>query len=453
VATNTINLGSSSIDVSSIVTNLTNNKRKATDKALTAQTTSNKTQISALGNFTASLTSLQNAIKALSDGSAFKTHKTTISEPTVLSAVTDADAQSNTYTIEVTKLATAQKTTSVAFAGGGKTTVGVGSLTIAIGAKSMTLDVKPPANTLENIRDAINKASGNPGVTASIVTGTDGAHLTLTSSSTGKQNAFKVSASGDAALAQLAFDPATDSATVVAQDAEFTIDGNTKATSPTNTVASAIDGVTLTLSKAGTTTVAVQTDTSAVATGLTSLVTAYNQFITQYQTLTKYDPTNQQVGALIGDATVTSIKSQMSALLGSQSSGNTTGPRSLSDLGVAFQLGGTLKFDATKLTKALATSPGETQALLSGSQGVTVKLDKMIADWTSSKGILSQRTANLNTRAKDIVKKTADFEVTMQAFVDRITKQYTALDTMMTKLSSTSSYLQQQFDALSSNKG
>jgi flagellar hook-associated protein 2 len=40
----------------------------------------------------------------------------------------------------------------------------------------------------------------------------------------------------------------------------------------------------------------------------------------------------------------------------------------------------------------------------------------------------------------------------MQSFVNRITKQYTALDTMMTKLGSTSSYLQQQFDALSKNR-
>jgi flagellar hook-associated protein 2 len=451
MATNTINLGSSSLDVAGVVKGLSDNKRREPDKAIAKLYDTNKTKISAVGNFTSSLTNLQNAIKALSDGTAFKTHKTTVSEPTVLTAVTDADAQSNTYTIDVTKLATAQKTNSVPFASS-KTVLGSGSLTFSIGDKAMTLDIKPPGNTLENIRDVINKASNNPGVTASIVTGSDGAHLTLTSASTGKQNAFKVTANGDPALQQLAFDPATDTATTIAQDAEFTIDGNTKATSPTNTVASAIDGVTLTLSKVGTATMAIQTDTSAVATGLTSLVTAYNQFVALYQTLTKYDQTNQQVGALIGDATVTSIKSQMTALLGSQSSGNTAGPRSLSDLGVAFQLGGTLKFDATKLTKALATSPGETQALLSGPQGVTVKLDKMIADWTSSKGILSQRTANLNSSKKDIDKKSADFEITMQSFVDRITKQYTALDTMMTKLGSTSSYLQQQFDALSKNK-
>jgi flagellar hook-associated protein 2 len=448
VATNTINLGSSSIDVAGIVKKLSDAKRQKTDESLANLKATNKTKISAVGNFTASLTNLQSAIKALSDGTAFKAHKTTISEPTVLSAVADADARANNYTIDVTQLATAQKTTSVALAGG-KAAVGTGALTIAIGGKSMTLDVKPPANTLESIRDAINKAQGNPGVTASIVTGTDGAHLTLTSASTGKQNAFTVSANGDAGLAQLAFDPARDTATIAAQDAEFTIDGATKATSPTNSVASAIDGVTLTLTKIGTSSVDIQTDTGAVATSLNSLVTAYNQFISTYQTLTKYDQTNQQVGALIGDATVTSIKAQISTLVGSKSSGTAAGPHSLSDLGVAFQLGGTLKFDATKLTKALAASPAETQDLLSGSQGVAAKLDKMIAGWTSTTGILSQRTANLNARDKDIGKKQAAFDITMQAFYDRTTKQFTALDTMMTKLNGTSSYLQQQFDALS----
>jgi flagellar hook-associated protein 2 len=40
----------------------------------------------------------------------------------------------------------------------------------------------------------------------------------------------------------------------------------------------------------------------------------------------------------------------------------------------------------------------------------------------------------------------------MQDYSDRLTKQYTALDAMMTKLAGTSSYLQQQFDALTANK-
>lgn len=451
MASNPVNLGSSSIDVASIVSNLTANKRAATDKSLAAQVTANTTQISAIGNFTSSLTSLQTAMKALTDGSAFTTQKTSVGDSTILSAVADSDAQPNNYNIVVNQLAASQKTTSTSFADS-KTAVGTGTLTITIGGKSMNLDVASGANSLETIRDSINKASDNPGVSAAIVTGSDGAHLVLTSVSTGKDNAFTVTSSGgDGNLSQLDFDPATDTATTAAQDAEFTIDG-LAATSATNTTGTAIDGVTLTFAKVGPSSVNITNDTSAVSTAITSLVASYNNFISTYQQLTKYDATNQQVGALIGDATLMSIKSQMSQLIGSQASGVSSGPRSLSDLGVSFQVDGTLKFDSTKLTKVLATNPKETQALLSGTNGIAPKLDKMITAWTSSSGILTQRTANLNTKAKDLTQQQADYNVTIQAYSDRLTKQYTALDAMMTKLAGTSSYLTQQFDALTASK-
>ena len=43
---------------------------------------------------------------------------------------------------------------------------------VSIGGKSMSLNVASGSNSLQNIRDAINKSSDNPGVTASIITGT-----------------------------------------------------------------------------------------------------------------------------------------------------------------------------------------------------------------------------------------------------------------------------------------
>ena len=285
----------------------------------------------------------------------------------------------------------------------------------------------------------------------------------LTSSVTGKDNAFKVVTSGgDGGLSQLDFDPATGTPTVAAQDAEFTIDG-LAASSPTNVVTKAIDGVTLTLSKVSATDgktppaaiptqVTITNDTSAVSGALSSLVTAYNSFISTYQQLTKYDATNQQVGALIGDATVNSIKSQVSTLIGSQFTGNASGPTSLSDLGVAFQVDGTLKLDTTKLNKALADNPRETQNLLSGDNGIAPRLDKLITGWTSSTGILTQRTNNLNQKKSDLADAQTDLDKQMQDYADRLTKQYTALDAMMTKLAGTSSYLQQQFDALTASK-
>jgi flagellar hook-associated protein 2 len=116
---------------------------------------------------------------------------------------------------------------------------------------------------------------------------------------------------------------------------------------------------------------------------------------------------------------------------------------------VSFQVDGTLKYDSTKLTSALSANPSGVKDLLSGTtNGIAPKLDKLITGWTSSSGILTQRTANLNQKIKDLADQQTAWDQTMTDYTTRLTTQYTALDTMMTKLSSTSSYLTQQFDAL-----
>lgn len=289
-------------------------------------------------------------------------------------------------------------------------------------------------------------------MTATIVNGNDGAHLALTSRSTGKSGGFSVNAiGGDGGLARLAFDPAVDAAVIGAQDAEFSVNG-VATTSPSNTVTSVIDGLTLSLQKAGDSSVVVQADTSEVAIGLTSLVAAYNQFVSQYRTVTGYDAAKAEAGAMIGDATVTAIKTQVSALLGARVSSGHVRPNSLSDLGVAFQVGGTLSFNTARLANALAISSGDVQDLLSGPRGIAVTLARLIAGWTSKNGILSRRAANLQVQAKAVERKAASFETSMEAYSNRIARQYTSLDTLMSKLDSTSAYLQRQFDALSSGK-
>ena len=46
---------------------------------------------------------------------------------------------------------------------------------------------------MSGIATAINSASGNPGVTATVIQGTDGAHLLLSSSQTGESNTIQMS--------------------------------------------------------------------------------------------------------------------------------------------------------------------------------------------------------------------------------------------------------------------
>ncbi|MBB3225602.1 flagellar hook-associated protein 2 [Luteibacter sp. Sphag1AF] len=452
----TTSIGSSSIDVTSIVTNLVANKRAAQDTKIANDTSATNTQISALGNFTSQLTALQTAMKTLTDGTAFTTQTANISTDGAkyLSATASTTSVSGSYSIAITQLAAAQKTTSSAFSGGASAKVGTGALTLSVGDKSMTLNLDSSNNTVQNIRDAINKSSSNPGVTATIVTGTDGAHLVLTSASTGVANQFKVTSSGgDGNLAALNFDPATDTPSVAAKDALFSIDG-LAASSPSNAISSAIDGLSLTLNAvtdpASPVQVSVTSDQTAAKTAVSNFVTAYNSFVAMYKTLTKYDTVNNQAGALLGDATITTVKSQLASMVGTTLTGSNavSGIGSLSDIGVSLQVDGTLKLDNTKLTKALNTNSRQVQNLFSGSTGIATNIDKAITGWTGSNGIFATRTLTLNQKIKDLAQQTTDLNTSMTAYSARLTTQYSALDAMMTKLAGTTDYLTQQFASL-----
>jgi flagellar hook-associated protein 2 len=438
----------SGLDVDSLVSQLVAAKKKPQQDQITAQATKAQTQISALGQVSAALSALKSALSSFSDGSALAAHTVAVGDSDVLSATARTGAVNGSYKIEVTKLAGAMKASSGAFSDS-DATVGTGTLTIAVGDKQMSLDIDAAHASLAQIRDAINKSSDNPGVSATIVTGSDGAHLVLRGTRTGTDNGFSVSASGgDGGLSALGYDPDAASGnglTVIdpAQDAEYTIDG-LPGHSAGNTVSTAIDGLTLNLAAEGTSTVTVSSDTAKASNAVTNLVNTYNSFVTIYKNLTKYDATTETSGALIGDATLNSIKSTLATVIGGPSNGHT-----LSDMGVALQLDGTLAVeDNSKLNDALADGATALQSLFGGDDGLAGKLNSALDKWVGNDGILETRTDNLNKQLDDLSDRQDELDARMDALTTRYTRQFSTLDTLLTKLNSTSSYLTQQFDAL-----
>ena len=107
-------------------------------------------------------------------------------------------------------LASAHRLASKPYLDGGATTaIGYGSLAITVGDESFDVEIPQDANTLEDIRDAINNSSDNTGVQATLLNGTEGTRLILTSRKTGEEHAIKIVASGgDGGLAALNYDPA-----------------------------------------------------------------------------------------------------------------------------------------------------------------------------------------------------------------------------------------------------
>jgi flagellar hook-associated protein 2 len=233
----------------------------------------------------------------------------------------------------------------------------------SIASGSVTLNAAD--QSLQGIRDAINKA--NIGVSASIVS--DGSanpyHLVLTSTKTGANATMKISVAGDgtnppdATLASLlGYDPAGAQGLVQTSAAQSTLANvnGIAVSSDSNSITGAIQGVTLNVAKLGTTTVDVSRDTKTVTDGVNAFVKAYNDLNKTIAGLTHYNADAKTAGPLQGDSTVRSIQSQLRRQLSTAIEGLGGSLTSLSQVGIAFQKDGSLAVDSTKLNNAVTNN-------------------------------------------------------------------------------------------------
>jgi len=426
----------SNLDVNTIVTALVNAKQSGPQAQITQQATQTSATLTGLASLQTALSSLQSALAALTQTSTFSSFNATLADTTIGTASTMSNAQAGSYTLDVTQLATAQKRSSDAY---DKTAaIGSGTLTIGVGTDSLDLSVSA-TDTLSDIAANINKASGNPGVTATVVYGAGGAQLLLSSSKTGVANGFTISASGDssAGLGALASQLATAGGNE-AQDAKLSLDG-IAITSASNSVSGAIDGVTINLAQTGSTQLTVSQDNSAATTAVQNFVSAYNSYVGTVGTLSSYDATSGTAGVLLGDTTLTSVQRQIAAVLGGRVAGNAIG--SLAALGVTRQPDGTMSLDDSRLASALGSNPDAVRDLFTGTNGYATQLNATLTTFTSSDGVLATRQQSLNDSLTKLDTQQTQLNARMAVYQAQLLKQYTALDTMMSQLNNTSSYL------------
>ena len=380
-------------------------------------------QLSAYGSLKGALSSFQSAVAALATPARFTAVKASVADGTIFSASAAATASASSYSVEVQTLAQAQKLKSGTFAAT-STSVGSGTLTIQFGTYSggsFTLNPEKSAKTisiasgqasLAGVRDAINAADA--GVSASIVNDGSGYRLVVASKDAGLANALKISVADNdandtdnAGLSQLVYDDTTGGTknlteTVEAMNATLVIDG-IAISKPTNTISDAIEGVTLNLLKAGTTSLAVAQDTAGTKAAVESFVKAYNDLNKTLTDLSKYDAANKQASILTGDATVRSVQSQLRGLFNTALSSAGGGLTTLADIGVTFQTDGTLKLDASKLTAALSDSAKDVSTLFAAVGKPTDSLVSFVSSTADTKnGSYAVNVTQLATQGKAV---------------------------------------------------
>lgn len=454
----------SGLDVNSLVSQLVSAEGAPLQQRITRHEVAVTTKVSALGTLKGALAAFKAALDPLKTVDAFQSRKATSADAKIFTVTAGTDAVAGHYDVEVVQLAKAHQLASAPFLAGGSAPVGDGTLTISVGANTFSVTIDPDKATLDDIRNAINSAADNTGVQATLLNTASGSRLVLTASETGADNAIKVAASGgNGGLNQLVYDPLAPpvppapglTQLAPAQNALIRV-ATFDIESDTNVFENAIDGVTITAvkeSEGEEVALDVAFDKISVQSRIQKFVTEYNAMQTQVAKLGKYDAETKTAGPLLGDSLLRSIETETRRGLSEPVSGISGSYTTLASLGITTNASGALTIDNDKLTKALDADAQGVAELFGSENGIAARLSERLETRLATTGDIEGRNTGLKTELKDIARDKEAFTLRMTQVEARYRKQFTALDSLLSQMQSTSAYLTQQLASLPKPQG
>jgi flagellar hook-associated protein 2 len=459
----------SGLDLNTIVDKLTALERQPLNQ-LKKTAADLQTQVSSYGKMQSLFSTLQSSSNALTNASLWTRSLATSSSDSAVGVVGGNGAAAGQYAVQVEQLAQSQTLASGTVYTSATALVGSGTLTLELGAYdaatssfvpkdgATAVDISVSAtDTLQTLRDKIN-ASG-AGVTASLVTDTSGVRLALRSSNSGAENGFRVGATetDSGGLGRLAYDPGAG--TPAATDMQLKLAGsNARATingieleSASNTIAGAVEGLTLNLRQVTTdpVNVAVSKDTESVAKAIKTFAEAYNSLASYIAEQTKYDATSKSGGPLQGDGTANGLMGRMRAILNNPS-GASSAFAHLSDVGLSITRNGNLNVDDAKLASAtdnlveLKKAFANSDPLTPANEGFARRYAALATSVLGVDGTVTTRSDGL----RKLINKNSDDQTKVNDRADRfqarLVAQYQAMDASVAKLNSLQSYVTQQ---------
>ncbi len=354
-------------------------------------------RLSALGTFKGALSGFQGSLSAVKGQLDFNAHTAVSSDDSVVTVSAAKGATAGKYVLNVTQLSaahalTTDSTLTNAQFASTSDQLGTGTLTFKFGTTAYdaqtdtytsfnqnpdkgTQTVTVSDGSLEGVRDAINDA--NIGVSASIIY--DGSYYRLAiNGKDGAASSMEVSVADDdgngtdaAGLSLLAFNNTATNMqqTVAAQDAQLTLNG-VAISNPSNALSKTVSGLTMDLQSLGTAVVDVSANVSEPQSAIVKFVKGYNDLIKTMNDLTAYDPETRRAGALQGEISLLTVRSQIRQTFSRPIVGQEDSPyHILADIGIKLNSSdGTMEIDNAKLEEALRTNPQAVAALF-GEQG------------------------------------------------------------------------------------
>lgn len=293
--------------------------------------------------------------------------------------------------------------------------------------------------TLSSLVAAINNASGNPGITASIINVDAGAQLLLTSNTMGAANTIGVQATPSSGSNLSSLNTLT---TVQApSNAIITLNGQ-QVTRQSNSFSDVVPGVTFSLTAPTTSTasLAIAANPATATSNVNSFITAYNSLVGTMNNLSNYNATTGTASQLFGDPMMMGIKNQLLHALNASISG-ISGFSTLAEIGVTPDHSGALSLNSVVFNQAMAANPNGVANLFASSTGIAAQFDVVLNNQLGFTGTIATRVNSDNTQLTSIANQQTAFNAQMSALQAQYLKQFNAMDSIVGNLQNTSNSL------------
>lgn len=434
-----------------------------------------QTQISAYGGLQSLFENFQTQLNNLNDAFGATGFIASVDDSTIASAnVTNSNIGAGVHSLIVTHLAQAAIKNSdavITTRTGNANITGTLTLTNVNNATTaFSVDVTA-TDSLEQIRDKINNANDNIGITASIVNTTDdngnNKYVLILTAKTGTANDFTMTGSAATALSM--------QSKQAAQDADITLDGF-RVVRSSNIIDDALDGLTINLSKEGTTNVKVTSKQSTVNADikdkLTKFLTSYNQVITYLdanQAVTLYgDEKNPQNTATAMNTSFQLIKARIESAMNTPFNAG-AGISVFNDIGIKYSgmqkiqdqfdskkvvdSFGSLELTAATFDGVMTNKFDQVKNFFTNTNGFLATIKKALSDSILNKadsGMITSSLSNLNK----IVSSTGDKISAESDQIDKLRSdlilQFSTINATLQKLQNESEFLTKQYDYLGS---
>lgn len=412
-------------------------------------------QNSALTSIQTALQTLANDAQALGRSSLFNPSQSVTSSNAAISASSTSGAPIGGYQVSVTQLANSAQAT-YQFDSTNADTV---TLTLPD-----TTQQTVAITAGESIQDFVNSINSNSSLSV-YAAATDSSHVVFSDRNTGA-GTISDGVATTSPLVQI-----TSAATGLAyvsnvpgQDANYTIGNSGTLTSHSNTVTSAIPGVSLTFNSL-TGSAPATINVGPPAANQASITDAVNAFVTQYNTVigqiqtqlsTPPSASDPTVGSLYDDPDLASLLMSMRSSIYTNHS-STPGLTNLEAIGISTgattgtgavsqsALSGDLSVNATELTSALQSNPAAVQSLL---RSWSLNFSFMVNNEAAPGGTIDQRIQGDDNQVSSLQKQISTMQASLAEKQSQLVNQFAAMEAALSGNQSTATWLTGQIAQL-----